>query len=76
MYSTTFYYGDLEFDIEYKYHKEEQQIYNYGDGSGYAGYPAHVEVFNIFLNTTEVTDIITTDLYNDICDFVLENHDE
>jgi len=55
----TYKFGDLVFEIEYRYTPEEPMVMYYADGSGYPGSPAEIEIYNIFLGSTEVSEILT-----------------
>jgi hypothetical protein len=65
---------NLTFEVEYDYYKEEPMVMYYGDGSGYPGSPASIEIHSIYLNDTEVTDILTDFFIDTIEVHLLNSH--
>lgn len=48
----------FEFDVEFFYEPAEDAVINYGDGSGYPGYPEQYEFSEIKLNGKDATDLL------------------
>ncbi len=67
-------YGDIIFEIEYNYNSGDDMVWNYGDGTGYDGTPAQVDIRNIFLNDTDVIDILTDEFIDTIEVYILNSH--
>jgi hypothetical protein len=68
-------FGELTFEIEYDYYAGEQGVMYYGDGSGYPSSSPSVEINSIYLNDTEVMDILT-DFFIDTIEIHLLNSHE
>lgn len=49
----------FEFDVQYDYEPAEKQVYNYGDGSGYPGYPETFEFWEVELNGIDAFDLLS-----------------
>ena len=67
-------YGDLTFEIEYIYDDGEAGVMHCGDGSGHPSTPASIEIHNIFLNETDVSEIITDEFRDTIEIHLLNIH--
>ena len=48
----------FEFDVQFDYEPAEDAIYNYGDGSGYPGYPESYDFWEIKLNNIDASDLL------------------
>lgn len=48
----------FEFEVQYDYEPAEEPVYNYGDGSGYAGYPEQFEFWEVKLNDIDAMDLL------------------
>lgn len=58
----------LPLEVEFDYIPGEERVNNYGDGSGYPGSPASVEISNIYTNI-----FVTKEWNFDITSFFEEN---
>jgi len=68
-------YGELTFEIDYYYDAGEQGVMYYGDGSGFPSSPASIEIHSIYLNDTDVTDILTDYFRDNIEIHLLNSHE-
>ena len=64
---TTINYKGFDLDIEYEYQPEERQTYDY------PGYPEYVCIENVYLNDTDIIDLVEDQL-DDIENVLFEQH--
>lgn len=55
---TTIKFKGFDFDVEFFYEPAEDAVYNYGDGSGYPGWPEEYEFYKIELNGIDASDLL------------------
>jgi len=63
-------------DVEYDYTPEEAMVYNYGDGSGYPGYPASVDIYNVCIDEADITNILSESALEEIEEQLLNYHSD
>lgn len=63
-------------EIEYDYTKGEPEVYNYGDGSGYPGSPAKVDIYTVSVNGADITDIISDSVLEEVREKLLDYHED
>ena len=68
--------NNIIIDIEYDYTAEEAMVYNYGDGSGYPGYPASVDIYNVYVNGVDITDLVSDSVLEEIEEQLLNYHSD
>ena len=73
-FSDTFTYENIDFDIDYNFYPEEKQVYNYGDGSGYSGSPAEVEILRIEIGGYDMGELLKDYVIEALENLILENH--
>jgi hypothetical protein len=76
MRTNTIDYDNIEFDIEYEFTPSEPAVYNYGDGSGYSGCGAEVEILSIKISDYEVYDIIYQSVISKLEELIIEAEEE
>jgi len=67
---------DVLLNIEYEYTEGEPMVYNYGDGSGYPGSPASIELYTVSVNGADITDIISVSILDEIREKLLDYHED
>ena len=55
-------YKVVDLDIHYDYQPEEKEVRYYSDGSGYPGCPESLDITAIYLNGTNVTELLEDQL--------------
>ena len=55
-------YKGVDLDIHYDYQPEEKEVRYYSDGSGYPGCPESLDITAIYLNGTNVTELLEDQL--------------
>tara|TARA_R110002020_G_scaffold1878_1_gene8599 strand:- start:7799 stop:8014 length:216 start_codon:yes stop_codon:yes gene_type:complete len=68
---TIIYYG-VELQVDYKHCAEEPMIMYYGDGTGYPGSPAEVELLSTEVNGVDITDILLEKQIEEIENIILD----
>jgi hypothetical protein len=68
-------YDNITFDIEYDYYPSEPMVMHYGDGSGYPGCGAEVEIHSIKIGEFEVYDVIYESVIDSLIDLIIETHE-
>ena len=58
MKKTTITYYGVEFEVTYDFTPQERTVWNYGDGSGYPGAPAYVELNSISHKGDDMTELL------------------
>lgn len=59
------------FDVQYDYEPAEPMVYNYGDGSGYPGFPESFNFWEVLLNGTDALDLLS-DCFDDFEEEAIE----
>ena len=72
---STIIFENVTFDIVYDFIPSEPRVYNYGDGSGYAGSEAQVDIHSIEIAGFEVYDIIHEYIVDKLYDLLIESHE-
>ena len=67
---------DVLLNIEYEYTEGEPMVDNYGDGSGYPGSPASIELYTVSVNGADITDIISVSILDEIREKLLDYHED
>ena len=69
--------GSVDFEVSYVYYPAEPMVLNYGDGTGYDGSPASVEINAIYYDGNDITEVINLydDFYNEFITEIL-NYEE
>jgi len=65
-YETTIKYHEIEISVQYSYSKGEAQTHDY------AGSPDQFEIENIWIESTEIYDLLSSDQLEDIENLVAE----
>ena len=65
--------GGVDITVSGYYSPEEPMVMYYGDGSGYPGCSSEFEIDSIQVNGTDITELVSDDMYNDIIEKVIEN---
>lgn len=68
--------SNIVLDIEYDYSPEEAMVMYYSDGSGYPGCPASVDVYNVYVNGADITELLSQSTLEEIEEKLLDYHDE
>jgi hypothetical protein len=74
--TTSIDYDGVNFEIEYDFYPSEPRVYNYGDGSGYAGSEAQIDLHSIKINEYEVYDVLQESVIDKLYDLLIEIHNE
>ena len=61
-------------DVHYDYQEAEDMVYNYGDGSGYPGSPASIDIYKVTVEDVDITDIIADCYLEDLEEQLLKWH--
>ena len=72
----TIQYDNIDFDIEYEFTPSEPAVYNYGDGSGYSGSGAEVEILSIKIADYEVYDVLYQSVIEKLQELIIEAEEE
>ena len=64
-------YKGVELDIDFDYREAEMQVLDYGDGSGYPGYPEFVEINEILHKGVDISLLVENDM-NEIKNLILK----
>ena len=65
--------GGVDITVSGYYSPEEPMVMYYEDGSGYPGCSAEFEIDSIQVNGTDITELVSDYMYNDIVEKVIEN---
>lgn len=68
-------YDNVTFDVEYDFYPSEPMVMHYGDGSGYPGSGAEVEIHSLKIGDFEVYDVIYEWVIDKIIDLIIEKHE-
>lgn len=68
-------YLDIDFDLEYDFYPAERQVYNYGDGSGYPGAGAEVDIRSIKVGDYDVYDVLQQSVIDKLHELLIEAHE-
>ena len=71
--TTTLEHQGIELDITYYYTKGESEVRNYGDGNGYDGSPAKVEITTIEHNGVDIILLMDENIIEQLQNEILEN---
>ena len=65
--------GGVDITVSGYYSPEEPMVMYYPDGSGHPGYPSTFEIDSIQVNGTDITELVSDDIYDEIKEKVLDN---
>ena len=65
--------GGVDITVSGYYSPEEPMVMYYPDGSGHPGYPSTFEIDSIQVNGTNITDLVSDDVYNEIKEKAIDN---
>lgn len=63
-------------DVHYDYQEAEPMVYNYGDGSGYPGSPASVDIYKITVESVDITDLLADYVLEDLEQQIIEYYEQ
>lgn len=63
-------------DVHYDYQEAEAMVMYYGDGSGYPGSPASVDIYKITVEDVDITDILADYVLEDLEQQILEYYEQ
>ena len=66
--------NDVFVDVHYDYQEAEAMVYNYGDGSGYPGSPASIDIYKVTVEDVDITDILADYVLEDLEQQLLKWH--
>ena len=65
--------GGVDITVSGYYSPEEPMVMYYPDGSGHPGYPSTFEIDSIQVNGTDITELVSDDIYDEIKEKALDN---
>tara|TARA_R100000995_G_scaffold84644_1_gene64060 strand:+ start:1268 stop:1540 length:273 start_codon:yes stop_codon:yes gene_type:complete len=68
--------NNVVIDIEYDYTMAEAPVYYDNNLEGNPGSPASVDIYNIYAEETDITDIIAEDVFDQIEEQILNYHSD
>ena len=63
-------------DVIYDYTEAEPMVLNYGDGSGYPGSPASVDIYRVEVDYIDITDLLADYVLEDLEQQILEYYEQ
>ena len=64
--------GGIDLTVSGEYYPEEPKEMYDGNMEGYPGYPAEFNINSIQINSTDITDIVSDDVFDEIREKVIE----
>lgn len=64
--------GGIELTVSGEYYPEESREMYDGNMEGYPGYPAEFNIVSIQINGTDITDIVSDDVFDEIREKAIE----
>lgn len=65
--------GGVDITVSGYYSPEEAIVMYYPDGSGHPGYPSTFEIDSIQVNGTDITELVSDEIYDEIKEKALDN---
>ena len=73
---STIIFENIEFNIEYDFYPSEPMVLNYGDGNGYPGSSAEVDLHSIKISEFEVYDVLDFKVVDKLYDLIIDLHEQ
>jgi len=64
--------GGVDITVSGYYSPEEPMVMYYPDGSGHPGYPSTFEIDSIQVNGTDITQLVSDDIYDEVIEKAIE----